>query len=106
MAPVIVALLGRNVTVVVTEISRSGCLIESATAIPEGSVGTLSVTVDDVVYVEDVRVARCQSVPGGGERHYIGVEFLTLPREGRPSLRFYAASLGEAIGGPRLATLT
>lgn len=105
MAPVIVGLLGRNVTVVVTEISRSGCLMESAMAIPEGSVGTLSVTVGDVVYVEDVRVARCQSVPGGGERHHIGVEFLTFPREGRQSLRLYAASLGDAVDGPRLATL-
>ena len=105
MAFVIVALLARTGSVVVTEISRSGCLIESAKAIPEGSVGTLSVTVGDVAYVEDVRVARCQTVPGGGDRHYIGVEFLTLPREGRQSLRLYAASLGAAVDASRLATL-
>jgi hypothetical protein len=105
MTAVVVGLLGRNVTVAVTEISRGGCLIESEAAIPEGALGTLSVTIDGVVYSEDVRVARCQVVPGGGERHHVGVEYLTLQREGRKSLRVYAASLGEAIARPRGATL-
>jgi hypothetical protein len=101
LAPVVVGLLGRNVTVAVTEISRGGCCIESEAAIPEGALGTLSLTIDGVVYSEDVRVARCQAVPGGGQRHHVGLEFLTLQREGRKSLRVYAASLGDAIARPR-----
>lgn len=105
VAPVVVGLLGRNVTVEVTEISRGGCLIESQAAMPEGALATLSLTIDGVVYSEDVRVARCQAVPGGGERHHVGLEFLTLQREGRKSLRVYAASLGDAIARPRGATL-
>ncbi len=103
--PVVVGLLGRNVRVAVTEISRGGCLIESQSAMPEGALATLSLTIDGVLYSEDVRVARCQLVPGGGERHHVGLEFLTLQREGRKSLRVYAASLGEAIARPRGATL-
>lgn len=102
---VVVGLLGRNLSVAVTEISRGGCLLECEAAIPEGVLGTLSLTIDGVDYSEDVRVARCQAVPGGGERHHVGLEFLTLQREGRKSLRVYAASLGDTIVRPRGATL-
>ena len=102
---VVVGLLGRNITITVTEISRGGCLIESQAAMPEGALATLSLTIDGVLYSEDVRVARCQAVPGGGERHQVGLEFLTLQREGRKSLRVYAASLGDTIARPRDATL-
>ncbi len=105
LAPDVVGLLGRTVAVALAEISRGGCLVESNSAIPEGTVGTLSVTIDGVVYTEDVRVARCLIVPGAGERHQVGVEFLTLTPAGRQSLRLYAASLGDKILMPSAATL-
>lgn len=91
---VVVGLLRRDVTVEVSNISRSGCLLESPSVIPAGTLGTLSVEIDGEAYAEDVRVARCLTVPGGGERHHVGVEFLTLGRLRRRSLRVHAASLG------------
>jgi hypothetical protein len=90
-----IGLLERQVTVSVAEISRGGCLLETWSAIPAGTVGTLSVEIDGSVYSEDVRVARCSRVSGAGERHLVGVEFLTLRRPGLGSLRLYAASLGD-----------
>ena len=91
---VVVGLLRRDITVELFNISRSGCLLESPSAIPEGTLGTLSVEIDGAIYVDDVRVSRCLEIPGGGERHHVGAEFLSLERLGRKSLRLYAASLG------------
>jgi hypothetical protein len=89
-----VGVLDRTVSVAVAEVSRGGCLLECSSAIPAGTVAMLTVEIEGAVYSEDVRVARCLTVPGAGERHHVGVEFLTLRRPGRRSLRVYAASLG------------
>jgi hypothetical protein len=94
LSSVVVGLLRRDVTIELFNISCSGCLLESPSAIPEGTLGTLSVEIDGTIYMDDVRVSRCLMVPGGGERHHIGAEFLALQRLGRQSLRLYAASLG------------
>jgi hypothetical protein len=94
LSSAVVGLLRRDVTVELFNISRSGCLLESPSAIPEGTLGTLRVEIDGAVYMDDVRVSRCLMVPGGGERHHVGAEFLSLQRLGRQSLRLYAASLG------------
>lgn len=93
LASDVIGVLDCEMKVSVAEISRGGCLLESSSAIPVGTVASLSVEIDGEVYGEDVRVARCLTIPGGGERHYVGVEFLTLRRPGRESLRLYAASL-------------
>lgn len=95
LSPDLVGVLHRHVTVAVAEISRGGCLLESSSAIPAGTVARLSVRIGDEVYIEDVRVARCLALAGAGERHHIGVEFLTLSRPTRQSLRRYAATLGN-----------
>lgn len=93
-----IGLLGREIAVELFNISRSGCLLESRSAIPAGAVGTLSVEIDGTSYTDNVRVARCQALPGSGDRHHVGVEFLPLIRPGVGSLRRYAASLRQ--GGP------
>ena len=99
LAPDLIGVLDRDLRVEVAEISRSGCLLETSAAIPVGTVATLSVEIAGAVYTEDVRVARCQVLPGAGERHYVGVAFLPLGRPGRQSLRLYAASLaGDSMG--------
>ena len=93
LAPDVIGVLDRDLAVAVAQISRSGCLLESSAAIPVGTVGSLSIEIDGAVYSDDVRVARCQAVPGAGERHHVGVAFLPLRRPGPQSLRLYAASL-------------
>jgi hypothetical protein len=95
--------LGRDVVVELVDVSRSGCLLSSPVAIPAGTLGILRLEIDGELYTDEVRVARCLQVPGTGERHHIGVEFLALRRPQRESLRCYAASLGkdaDRIEGP------
>ena len=93
LAPNVIGVLDKHLSVAIAEISRNGCLLESSSAIPVGTVGSLRIEIDAKVYGDDVRVVRCVAVPGGGERHYVGVEFLPLQRSSAKSLRLYAASL-------------
>ena len=91
--PSVIAVLGRDVVVRLLEISRSGCLLESSHAMPEGTIAALSIEIEGRQYVDEVRVSRSQLLAGVGERYAVGVEFLwlRLPRE--QSLRHYAATL-------------
>jgi PilZ domain len=88
--------LARDMSVRLLEISRGGCLLESSHFVPVGTLGALSVVVDGMEYDDEVRVVRCQLMPGAGNTHRVGVEFLTLNLPGDRSLRRYAAGLGEA----------
>jgi hypothetical protein len=94
-SPDTIGVLDSDLSVGLIEISRGGCLFESPSAIPVGTIGRLNVEIDGALYSEDVRVTRCLQVRGAGERHQVGVAFLALRRPGRQSLRLYAASLGK-----------
>ena len=85
--------LARDMSVRLLEISRSGCLLESSCSVPVGTLGALSIDVDGSEYVDQVRVVRCQIVPGAGNTHRVGAEFLSLHLPGDRSLRRYAAEL-------------
>ena len=89
----VVGVLGRDLTVRLLEISRAGCLLESSCCVPVGTMGALSVDVDGKEYVDQVRIARCQSIAGAGNTHRLGAEFLSLYMPGALSLRRYAAEL-------------
>ena len=91
--------LGRDVRVELVDLSRSGCLLNSPVMIPAGTIGILTLEIDGELYADDVRVARCLKVPGTGECHDVGVEFLELRPPRRTSLRRCAASLGERRDG-------
>jgi hypothetical protein len=88
-----VGVLQRDVSVVMMNISRSGCLLDSPVAISVGTLAMLAVEMDGLVYSDEIRVARCRTVPGAGERHHIGVSFVVLHPPGRRSLRLFAAGL-------------
>jgi hypothetical protein len=98
----LIAVLGRDVTVRLLQISRSGCLLESADVLPIGVVAALSVEIEGRRYSDEVRVLRSQRVAGGGERHMVGVEFLWLRLPGKESLRSYAAALSTSSTHPRI----
>lgn len=85
--------LARDMSVRLLEISRSGCLLESSCSVAIGTLGALSIDVDGTEYVDQVRVVRCQLVPGAGNTHRVGAEFLSLHLPGDRSLRRYAAEL-------------
>jgi hypothetical protein len=89
----IVGLLRRDVAVEVLNMSRSGCLLESPKPIAPGTLATVTVELDGEIYSDDVQVARCREIPGAGERHHVGVQFVALRIPSQRSLRFLAASL-------------
>lgn len=95
----VTGLLARDVSVVMANISRGGCLLESTFSMAVGTIGMLRVEIRGRVYSDPIRVTRCGNVPGGGERHHIGVEFLQLTAPGPQSLRVYAALATEALNG-------
>ena len=90
--------LARDMSVRLLEISRGGCLLESSSHVPVGTLGALSVEVDGTEYVDQVRVVRCQLIPGAGSTHRVGAEFLALHLPGDRSLRRYAAGLAADAG--------
>lgn len=94
-----VGLLRHDVAVELLNISRSGCLLESPRPIAAGTLATVTVELEGESYSDDVRVARCLEVPGAGERHHVGVQFVALRIPGQRSLRILAASLNPEASG-------
>ena len=95
-----VGLLRRDVAVELLDISRSGCLLASPKPIAAGTLATVTVEMDGQSYSDDVRVARCREIPGAGELHHVGVQFVALRMPGQDSLRLLAASLNADKTAP------
>ena len=66
--------------ILVLEISRNGCLLESECPIDAGAAGKLRVAMDGRSYSEEVRITRCQRLEGTGTRYRLGAEFLPTRR--------------------------
>jgi hypothetical protein len=100
----LVGVLTRELPTRLVEISRSGCLLESAHRIEEGTVATLRLEVQGQTYTEDVRATRCVAVAGSGSSYLVGIEFLqTSSPDGLSIRRAMAGSLsGPTELGPGL----
>ena len=92
-APDVVAVLGRDVTVRLMDISNSGCMVQSETRIAEGTTGTLRLSYEGVDYVDDVRIVRCQAPNVGDSWFRLGAQFLWTTHPGERSLRRVIAGL-------------
>ena len=94
----LVAVLGREVTVRLMDISSAGCLLESTSRLEKGATGLLRVHVEEAEYVDDVRVMRCQQSEGGSGLYQLGAEFLWTTTPNERSLRRVIAKLqGGAV---------
>jgi hypothetical protein len=87
--------LARHIPTHLVEISRSGCLLESAHRIEEGTVGALRLEVQGRKYSEDVRATRCVAVAGLGSNYLVGVEFLDTGGPDKTSIRRAMSALLE-----------
>jgi hypothetical protein len=85
-------LLGREVPVRLLNFSASGCLLQSAASLEPQWVGRLKVAFDGEQFADDVRVTRCQQVPGAGAVFNVGVEFVLTSHATRGSLRRFLRS--------------
>lgn len=96
----LITVLNRQIGVRVLDVSASGCLLESDCDVPVGTVGSLSLEANGRQYVDPIRVTRAQAIPGGGERHLLGAEFVWLTLPNPTSVR----RLARRVAGPENAT--
>jgi hypothetical protein len=80
----VIAVLQRDVSVRLVNISRSGCLLIVPRTLPVGTLGRLRVVLDSTNYVGDVRVVRSEALDGSSCK--VGVELLWI-------------SMAEDVGG-------
>jgi hypothetical protein len=95
----LVAVLGRDVTVRLVNVSNSGCLLQSELRLAEGTVGTLRLTFEGADYADDVRIMRCQAPAAGDNWFKLGVQFLWTSHPSERSLRRLIAGLQPAARG-------
>jgi hypothetical protein len=102
----LIGVLTKEIPTRLIDISRTGCLLESAYRVEEGTVAALRLDVQGQIYTEDVRATRCVAVAGSGSSYLVGIEFLqTSTTEGMSIRRALASSLsplGDA--GPAAAS--
>jgi hypothetical protein len=95
----VVAVLERDVSVRLLDVSNSGCLLQSEARLVEGTIGTLRLSYDGVEYLDDVRVMRCQAPANGDNWFRIGAQFLWTSHPEQGSLRRLVASLQSTVWG-------
>ena len=86
------AILERRQAVDVKDVSRGGCCVETAQALPVGAFGVLAVDIEGQTHAEVFRVARAPEGPGPDRQYSAGVEFLPMPAD-TPSLVEVVAQL-------------
>lgn len=94
-----VAVLSRDVTVRLVNLSASGCLLESDSALREGTTGSLRVVFQGLEYVDDVRITRC-GANDGAHAFLLGAEFLWTTHPGERSLRRVISGVQAAAVKP------
>jgi pilus assembly protein Flp/PilA len=87
LGPEVFGVLARTFPSRLIEISRSGCLLESAHPVDSGTVAELSLEIGGEVLLDDLRVTRCVRVEGAGGRYLIGGEFVQTRRAAERSIR-------------------
>ena len=94
----LLAVLGREISVRLVNISGSGCLVAATSSLQEGATAIARLDFGAVEYTDDVRVVRCTRIEGSSE-YYLGMEFLWTTAPGERSMRRLTASL-QAAGIP------
>lgn len=92
----VVAVLGRDVSVQLIDLCSAGCLLQSATRLLEGTIGSLRVSYGGEDYADDLLVMRCQPPVNGQSWFRIGTQFLWTSHPHARSLRRLAAGLQPA----------
>ncbi len=78
------AVLAAEFQIQLLNCSSSGCLMETNSRIPVGTIGTLRLQLDGVQFTESVQIVRCQQIEGAGSIYRVGAQFLwtTAPTSG------------------------
>jgi hypothetical protein len=88
-----IGVLVRRIPMSLRDVSARGCLIESAHALPEGTVGVLELVMAEGRSAEQVRICRMARIRGGILPYAAGAEFLPLEPPMPASVRNMIARL-------------
>jgi hypothetical protein len=99
------AVLLKDMVIWVRNVSAGGCLFESPTPLPIGTIGELDVELNGARRVEWFRVCRVHRVHADSGAYVFGAEFLPVAVAGGDSLRGFVGRVrpGESGGMPGLA---
>jgi len=93
------AVLTRDLRMRLLNCSASGCLVEINVPLAVSTVGSLTVHFEGREFTDDVLVAWCKAVPGGGARFHAGLRFVWTDAAPPDTLRSMAHQLVASVGG-------
>ena len=99
MIPEGLAVLTRELRMRLLNCSASGCLIEINVPLTVSTVASLTVRFEGRQFTDDVLVAWCKAVPGGGARYHAGLRFVWTDAAPPDTLRLMAHQLVARVGG-------
>jgi len=91
------AVLTRDLPVRLVNCSASGCLVETNVRLEVSTVASLTLNVDGRHFSDDVLVAWCKSIAGGGARYHIGLRFVWTAAATPNTLRMMAHQLVAGV---------
>ena len=90
------AVLTRELRVRLLNCSASGCLVETNVRLEASSVASLTLHFDGRHFSDDVVVAWCNAISGGGARYHAGLRFIWTTVAAPNTLRMMAHQLVAA----------
>lgn len=90
------AVLTRELRVRLLNCSASGCLVETNVRLDVSTVASLSLQWDGRQFSDDVLVAWCKGIAGGGARYHIGLRFIWTAAATPDTLRMMSYQLVAA----------
>ena len=100
LGPDVFGVLARSIPTRLVEISRSGCLLESAYRVEDGTVSELRLESEGELLIDDVRVTRCVRVEGARAGYLVGAEFVQTRHPGEGSIRRAVTALLRDMASP------
>lgn len=93
------AVLTRELRMRLLNCSASGCLVEVNVPLAVSTVASLTIQFEGRRFSDDVMVAWCKAVPGGGARYHAGLRFVWTDAAPPDTLRMMAHELVASVGG-------
>lgn len=93
------AVLTRELRMRMLNCSATGCLVEVNVPLAVSTVASLTVHFEGRQFTDDVLVAWCKAVPGGGARYHAGLRFVWTDAAPPHALRIMAHQLVANAGG-------
>lgn len=93
------AVLTRELRMRMLNCSATGCLVEVNVPLAVSTVASLTVHFEGRQFRDDVLVAWCKAVPGGGARYHAGLRFVWTDAAPPDALRIMAHQLVATAGG-------